>query len=85
MADCTIKDDLIILGISDIPVKQLTIHKVRSAFNKLALAKHPDKAGGSTQGFQELLSSYNNVLRYLSENLHHDDLHYFIKIFKLMK
>ena len=74
MADSTITDELVILEISDVPVTELTIHKVRSAFNRLALAKHPDKAGGSTSAFQELLSAYNKVLRYLSENLHQGDL-----------
>ena len=63
-----------VLGIANIAVKDLTIHNVKIAFCKLALIKHPDKAGGSTAAFQELLHSYNTILHHLAETLHDEEL-----------
>ena len=62
MTEDSLIRDLNILGISDTPVKDLTVHNVKIAFFKLALVKHPDKAGGSSAVFQELLKSYQNIL-----------------------
>ena len=74
MTEDSLIRDLNILGISDTPVKDLTVHNVKIAFFKLALVKHPDKAGGSSAAFQELLKSYQNILKHLAENLNNDDL-----------
>ena len=74
MTEDALMKDLDILGISDIPVKDLTVHNVKLAFCKLALVKHPDKAGGSSAAFQELLNSYHNILKHLAENLNDDGL-----------
>ena len=70
----SLNQHLDILGISDIEVEALTVHNVKVAFSKLALIRHPDKAGGSTAAFQQLLHSYNTVLKHLAENLREEGL-----------
>ena len=74
MYDESLTQHLEILGISNIAVKDLTVHNVKIAFCKLALIKHPDKAGGSTVAFQELIHSYNSILNHLAQNLCDDGL-----------
>ena len=69
MSDNSIIDDLRILGIHETPIKDLTINYVKISFFKLALVKHPDKAGDSSAAFQELLSSYHKILKHISEGL----------------
>ena len=65
--------DLEILQLADIPIRELTIRRVKLAFFKLSLVKHPDKSG-STSAFQELLNSYHRILKHLSDNLENKDL-----------
>ena len=72
--DSNLQSDLIILGLSEVPIAELTVNIVKSAFLKLALVRHPDKAGGSTAAFQELLNSYHTVLKHVKENLNDDNL-----------
>ena len=60
--------DLIILGLSDLSEEALTVNIVKRAFLKLAIVKHPDKAGGSTAAFQELLDSYERTLDHINVN-----------------
>ena len=50
------------------------MRKVRTAFFKLALVRHPDKNGGPTAAFQELLNAYNRTLKHIAENLFNDNL-----------
>ena len=69
-----LNNDLLILGLSEVPLSNLTVNIVKTAFCKLALVRHPDKAGGSTAAFQELLNSYHTVLKHVKENLQDDDL-----------
>lgn len=47
------------LGIETPLGERLTWAEVRTAFRKKALQVHPDKAGGSKETFQELLSSFD--------------------------
>ena len=69
-----LSEDLAVLGLYNIPENTLTVDIVRNAFLSLAILKHPDKAGGSTAAFQELLDSYQRTLKYIVDNLKKDDL-----------
>ena len=72
--DSNLQNDLIILGLSEVTIAELSVNIVKNAFLKLALVRHPDKAGGSTAAFQELLNSYHTVLKHVKENLNDDNL-----------
>ena len=73
MSSDRLQDDLLILEINDVPLKDLNIQLVKTAFYKRALVRHPDK-GGSKEGFQELQDSYQNILQYLLEHLDNENL-----------
>ena len=42
-------------------------------YKKLAKLRHPDREGGTTEGFQVLQSAYKRIIRYLEQNDAIDD------------
>ena len=68
-----LKKHLSILDIIDV-VETVSIRDVDIAFRKLALLKHPDKAGAEFKTeFQELICSYRTLLTYFKEKNVVDD------------
>ena len=60
-------EDLKILDISE--VEKITTRFVTMKFRRLAKQRHPDKAGGQKESFQELQEAYKRIIKYLEENM----------------
>ena len=60
-----IKNDLELLKIDE--DAKLTVRYVTSKYKRMAKEHHPDK-GGNTESFQELLSAYRRVIKYVESN-----------------
>ena len=71
MSESQLKKDCETLDIEDI--ENITIKHVTAKYKKLAKLRHPDREGGTTEGFQVLQSAYKRVIRYLEQNDAIDD------------
>ena len=60
-------EDLKILEITD--VGKITIKFVTMKYRKLAKQRHPDRAGGQKEYFQELQGAYKRTIKYLEDTM----------------
>ena len=62
----TIEKELQLLKID--PTKELTIRSVTLKYKEIAKLVHPDRPGGNTNDFQEILIAYRTIIKFIEDN-----------------